>query len=100
MYHSIHIIQFISFLVSQFTNAALLYLIYTKTQKTFGQYRYLMAAFSIYAIIYNYVDLLAEPLVLIEEQMYAVVNHGPLRYYPTAGYVLVCEFIRASYRDN
>ncbi|EFO94877.1 hypothetical protein CRE_08974 [Caenorhabditis remanei] len=92
MYHSIHIIQFISFLVSQFTNAVLLYLIYTKTQKTFGQYRYLMVAFSIYAIIYNYVDLLTQPLVLIEEQMYAVVNHGPLRYYPTAGYVLICMF--------
>ncbi|UMM33042.1 hypothetical protein L5515_006654 [Caenorhabditis briggsae] len=51
-----------------------------------------MAIFSIYAIIYNYVDLMTQPLVLVEKQLFVVVNHGPLRYWPNAGYVLVCIF--------
>uniref|UniRef100_A0A8R1HMK4 Serpentine receptor class r-10 n=1 Tax=Caenorhabditis japonica TaxID=281687 RepID=A0A8R1HMK4_CAEJA len=51
-----------------------------------------MAAFSIYALVYNYVDIITMPLVLIEKQMYAVVNHGVLRYSDSVGFVFTCIF--------
>ncbi|ULT85997.1 hypothetical protein L3Y34_005997 [Caenorhabditis briggsae] len=69
MYQILHCIQFVSFIVSQFTNGLLLYLIWTKARKVLGAYSYLMATFSMYAIMYNYVDVITQPLVVIEKQI-------------------------------
>uniref|UniRef100_A0A8R1I4G1 Uncharacterized protein n=1 Tax=Caenorhabditis japonica TaxID=281687 RepID=A0A8R1I4G1_CAEJA len=92
IYRLIHYIQLTSFVCSQCTNALLLYLIWAYARKVLGAYRYLMIAFSIYAIVYNYVDMITQPLVVVEKQMYAVVNHGMMRYTGTLGFVLVCTF--------
>lgn len=96
MYKTIHIIQLISFAFSQISNFFLLYLIWTKARKVLGAYRHLMATFSIYAIVYNYVDIVTLPLVHIEKQMYVVVNHGPLRHTPFIGFVFTCESISST----
>ncbi|PIC22468.1 hypothetical protein B9Z55_016515 [Caenorhabditis nigoni] len=92
MYQILHCIQFVSFIVSQFTNGFLLYLIWTKARKVLGAYSYLMATFSMYAIMYNYVDVITQPLVVIEKQMYVVVNHGPIRHVPVVGFIFTCLF--------
>lgn len=92
LYRVIHYIQFAAFAVSQCTNGLLLYLIWTKARKVLGAYSYLMLAFSLYAILYNYVDIITLPLVVIEKQMYVVVNHGPIRNVPIFGFLFTCEF--------
>uniref|UniRef100_A0A1I7TXP8 Serpentine Receptor, class T n=1 Tax=Caenorhabditis tropicalis TaxID=1561998 RepID=A0A1I7TXP8_9PELO len=90
MYLFIHTIQYSSFILSQITNSLLLWLIYKKAAHLLGPFRYLMSSFSIFSMLYSYVDIIAQPLVLIEKQMFVVINHGPLRYTDWFGFVAVC----------
>ncbi|CAB03307.1 Serpentine receptor class r-10 [Caenorhabditis elegans] len=92
MYLLVHTIQYFGFFFSQFTNLVLLYLLWAKAGKQIGPFRYLMMSFSLYSVVYNYVDIVTHPLVLMEKQVCVVVNHGPFRYTPGFGYVLICIF--------
>ncbi|EFO95207.1 hypothetical protein CRE_09283 [Caenorhabditis remanei] len=89
MYLFIHTIQHFSFIFSKFTNFLLLYLIWKTARNLLGQFRYLMSTFAVYSIVYNYVNIITHPLVLIEKQMYVVfVGLGNLNEYES----ILCMF--------
>ncbi|EGT34279.1 hypothetical protein CAEBREN_28246 [Caenorhabditis brenneri] len=70
----------------------LLYLIIKKAGSLFGSYRYVMGVFSIYSLIYAWIDAATCPVMLIFPPAFMVYMDGPLKNESWIGNNIVCEF--------
>ncbi|EFO87885.1 hypothetical protein CRE_05686 [Caenorhabditis remanei] len=70
----IHIAQYTSFVGAQLANSFLIYLIITRSDKQFGDFRYIMGLFAFYAMFYAWVEIFTQPVVSV----LSYVHRGPI----------------------
>ncbi|CAP30589.2 Protein CBG11364 [Caenorhabditis briggsae] len=88
----LHIIQYIGFIGAQFSNSILVYLIVTKAKKLFGTYRYVMFSFAVYFSLYEWIEILTQPIIHIKSPACVVLMESPLKYNPILGYHITCLY--------
>ncbi|KAF1754424.1 hypothetical protein GCK72_020985 [Caenorhabditis remanei] len=72
----LHIIHYSGSIAAQITNAILLYLIIKKAGTLFESYRYVMGTFSVYSLIYAWIDAATCPVMLIYGPAFVVYMDG------------------------
>ncbi|KAF1762862.1 hypothetical protein GCK72_011125 [Caenorhabditis remanei] len=90
----IHVLQYISFILSQLTNGFLIFQILTKTEKIIGSYKYLMLSFAICSSLYGWIDVLVQPLMHVKGPIYVVFMTSFLKTAPFIGKILVSTVVR------
>ncbi|EGT42873.1 hypothetical protein CAEBREN_25001 [Caenorhabditis brenneri] len=76
----LHIIQYTGFIAAQLTNSILLYLITKKARALFGSYRYVMGTFTMYSLIYAWIEIATQPVMHIVGPVFVVYMDSPMKY--------------------
>ncbi|CAI5451733.1 unnamed protein product [Caenorhabditis angaria] len=88
----LRLVQIFGFLGAQFSNIILLYLLLTRAKKLFGAYRYVMLVFTIYNLIYSWIEIATQPVMYVFGSMFIVYADSPFKYYKPYGFWLVCVY--------
>nr|pir hypothetical protein F58G4.5 - Caenorhabditis elegans [Caenorhabditis elegans] len=81
----LRICQLSAFSIATTANLLLLYLIKVRAGNSFGRYRVLMVSFSIYAIIYAFIEILTMPVLHIHKSGVLFYLDGVLKFQTTIG---------------
>ncbi|CAI5453422.1 unnamed protein product [Caenorhabditis angaria] len=71
----VNTMQELSLITSILANILLMYLVYKKSPKQIGSYKYLMIYIAVFEMCYSILDVLLEPLVLSHTSLFFVIIH-------------------------
>ncbi|VDO91080.1 unnamed protein product [Heligmosomoides polygyrus] len=78
---------------SLLVNTFFIYIVYSKTKKGIGSYKYLMIWFAVINILYSFAEFISKPTIFVFGYSYIAYSKGYLTDYQNTGFYLLCFFM-------
>ncbi|VDO81907.1 unnamed protein product [Heligmosomoides polygyrus] len=89
----VEIFSNIAFGGSLLVNTFFIYIVYSKTKRDIGSYKYLMIWFAVINILYSFAEFISKPTIFIYGHSYIAYSKGYMTDYQQQGFLCLCFFI-------